>query len=338
MNKKNQQKIIIAICGSYGKTTMKEVLSQVLQEKFQVLASAGNENTPLGISKIINKLTPETEILLLEFGEFMRGDIRDLCRLFPPDIGIITGINEQHTERMGGLSNAVECMFEIAEFAKTLVLNADDSNIVGNWQKFSQKDQKTLFYSANNHDLSSIKSTKIDFDKQNLNWQVALTEESLLDLQKNLKLEAEFEMRDEQGLGNELENWTEKDYENEINNSKNFTEKDLALIKSEVENETWNENENQITQESKIHELKINLLSRYCVGNLIAGVLIGQIVGMEMAEIKRGLQKISPVKHRLEPIWNRQTGVLIIDDSYGGNPDGALAAIDVLANFKNFEN
>lgn len=335
-------KKIIAICGSYGKTTVKEILFQILSTKFKVLQSFGNENTPLGISKLVNKLTNQHQILLLEFGEFVVGDIRGLCKLFPPNIGIITGINNQHNERMGGIDKAIQCMFEMAEFCETLVLNIDDGNVRENWQKYVQKNQEIWFYSSQNNssenDFSkseqnnqknSLKFQKAEFDKENLSWKVEITKKELDNLDSFFVLKNE----------NKLENQTANEITNKVENQIELTREKLAKndqtkLESEIKNDYAFATKNTTEIEIQTEIFKIHLLGKYAVGNLICGLIIGKKLGLTDLEIHLGLQNIKPIKHRLEPIWNEKSQVLVVDDSYNGNIDGVLEAIEVLTRLK----
>lgn len=272
-------KIVIGIVGSYGKTTMKEILQSVLSQKYKVLSTIANYNTPLGISKLIlEKLSKDQQILILEMGEYQKGDIRELCQLFTPDIAVITGINEAHQERMGSLQNAIDCIFEIADFASILILNGDDQRIQENYQKFLS-DKEYYFYSKNSNlkFLTNQNQTKdsslsilqpilnrVTFDKENLNWKFDL-------------------------------------YFQGQNSSKTLA------------------------------NCRLNLLGEYALGNAVAAFILGQILGLHFLQIQEGLAKLKPVKHRLEPIFNPQTQVLVIDDSYNGNLEGVKEAIQVLA-------
>jgi UDP-N-acetylmuramoyl-tripeptide--D-alanyl-D-alanine ligase len=81
-------------------------------------------------------------------------------------------------------------------------------------------------------------------------------------------------------------------------------------------------------------EASVNLLGEYALGDVDAAVKISKSLGMTGEEIKRGIENIKPVKHRLEPI--RSAGdILVIDDAYNGNPDGVKEAIKVLSRFEN---
>src|ERR1019366_2772480 len=95
-----QRAIRIAIAGSFGKTTMREILKTVLAEGKKVSAPPHSYNTPLGISEFTDSLKDdEAEILIFELGEEYRGDIKRLCELVQPEWGIITGVNEAHLEK-----------------------------------------------------------------------------------------------------------------------------------------------------------------------------------------------------------------------------------------------
>ncbi len=165
---------VIGIAGSYGKTSLKNTLATILSTKLNVLATPESVNTPTGISAwLISSLTPTTDVVIIEMGEHYRGDIDYLCRLFKPEIAILNGINEAHAERLGGLSKAIETLFEIltATDSKTQVfLNADDKNVIDNYQKFSRHRDIAFFGSRSNPKIP-IKINKSKFDPQRLAWQ-----------------------------------------------------------------------------------------------------------------------------------------------------------------------
>src|SRR3989339_1238215 len=91
---------IIGVAGSYGKTGMKGMIATVLEEKYQVVKTPESVNTPVGIAKtILNDVNEKTDILVVEIGEYYPGDIKNICSIAPPQIGVITGINEAHLRR-----------------------------------------------------------------------------------------------------------------------------------------------------------------------------------------------------------------------------------------------
>ncbi|MBC7943393.1 hypothetical protein H7X68_02770 [Candidatus Saccharibacteria bacterium] len=106
----------IAIAGSYGKTTAKEILGTVLGEGKRTAFTPGNMNTAIGISCFAQTLDGDEDILIFELGEEQVGDVRDLCNLVQPDVGIITGINEAHLSSFGTLDRTVAAVFELEDY------------------------------------------------------------------------------------------------------------------------------------------------------------------------------------------------------------------------------
>jgi UDP-N-acetylmuramoyl-tripeptide--D-alanyl-D-alanine ligase len=106
----------IAIAGSFGKTTTKEILATVLSESLNVAATPGNMNTPLGVSRFARKLTGREDVLIVEFGEGKVGDVTELCQLSQPTMGIITGINEAHLQNFKTLDQTVATIFELKDY------------------------------------------------------------------------------------------------------------------------------------------------------------------------------------------------------------------------------
>lgn len=129
--------IKIAIAGSFGKTTMKEILSTALAESKKVAATPGNMNTPLGISRFIDTLDGSEEVVIFELGEYYPGDIRDLCDLVQPDMGVITGINEAHLERFKSIDRTIATIYELADYLgdKPLWVNGESKLAYDNLRK-----------------------------------------------------------------------------------------------------------------------------------------------------------------------------------------------------------
>ncbi len=88
--------IKIGITGSYGKTSVKNYLKEMLSVKYRVLATPESFNTPMGISKTVQSMDGSEEVFIAEMGARHVGDIKHLMKLVKPEIGILTGINSQH--------------------------------------------------------------------------------------------------------------------------------------------------------------------------------------------------------------------------------------------------
>ena len=107
---------VIGITGSYGKTSTKHILGCLLSTKYNVLATPESYNTPMGICKVIRgQLRPEHEIFIVEMGAYKRGDIKKLCDLTHPQIGILTSVGPQHLERFKSIDNIVAAKYELIE-------------------------------------------------------------------------------------------------------------------------------------------------------------------------------------------------------------------------------
>lgn len=106
----------IAIAGSYGKTSMREILKTVLSEEKKVSGPPHSYNTLLGISRFVQSLKGDEDILIFELGEYYPGDVRKLCNLVKPQLGVITGVNEAHLEKFKSLDKTVNTVFELAEW------------------------------------------------------------------------------------------------------------------------------------------------------------------------------------------------------------------------------
>lgn len=108
--------LVIGISGSFGKSSTKEFLAEILAEKFNVLKTEGNINTELGVANTILKdLKKEHQVFVCEMAAYRRGEIRNICRFAKPKIGILTGINQQHLALFGSQENIIKAKYELIE-------------------------------------------------------------------------------------------------------------------------------------------------------------------------------------------------------------------------------
>lgn len=107
---------VIGITGSYGKTSTKHYLNRILSEQFEVLMTPGSYNTTLGVIRTIRELMkPYTEIFICEMGAKNIGDIKDICDLVHPSIGIVTAVGPQHLESFKTIENVCRTKFELID-------------------------------------------------------------------------------------------------------------------------------------------------------------------------------------------------------------------------------
>ncbi len=107
---------IIGITGSYGKTTTKCFLRDIMSLRYQTYATPKSYNTLMGISLAINRDLADdyrTEYFISEMGAYVEGEIARICQLTPPDIAIVTEVGPQHLERFGSLENIKRAKYEL---------------------------------------------------------------------------------------------------------------------------------------------------------------------------------------------------------------------------------
>jgi len=113
---KEHKALKIAVAGSYGKTTLKEMLLTVLSEGKKVAATPANLNVPISHARFAKKLSGDEDVLILEYGEGAPGDIAKFAKVTKPDIGIITGLAPAHLDKYKTLQRAGEDIFSLAQY------------------------------------------------------------------------------------------------------------------------------------------------------------------------------------------------------------------------------
>lgn len=240
---------IIGITGSYGKTSLKEILVAVLGSGFKVIATPDNINTDLGIANFILAQISEistAKFFIVEMGAYQIGDIAAICDLVNPDYSLLTGINESHLERFGNLQNTIKAKFELGErTAKKVILNLEDQNVKDNQARFKLPAASGIDYSL----VSDIRA-----------------------------------LPDFSGLSFRYKNY-------------NFS---------------------------------THLLAKHNIILIAMALNLAEELGLGLALAVTPVAEMPFVKHRLEPIWNAQSQLMVIDDSYNGNFQGFISGLEVL--------
>jgi len=124
---------VVAVTGSVGKTSTKEAIASVLAQRYQVVRSRGSFNTDVGVALDLLAIDPDTDVVVLEFGEAYRlGEVRELCALAEPRIGVVTNVSHAHLARMGTLERIAQSIAELPEALPAdgvAVLNGDDFRV-----------------------------------------------------------------------------------------------------------------------------------------------------------------------------------------------------------------
>lgn len=247
--------IKIAITGSYGKTSVKEILKTILSQKFRVLATPYSYNTPMGIALTVKNLDSTHDVFIAEMGARYKNDVKVLTQMVKPQIGILTGINNQHLETMGSIENVMKIKNE-------LFTNMQDGK---GYFSFETEGARKLYeeYQGEKYSVNEPGGEAYATDVS----------------------------RDEFGMTFKLH------------------------LKGE--------------EPVTCHTI---LLGSHSVKNICLASAVAHGLGLSPEEISRGVSRIKAIGHRLELLPNNK-GIIIIDDSYNSNQDGASAAMEVLSSF-----
>ena len=121
---------VVAITGSYGKTTTKGYVTHLVSATLAAVASPASFNNRAGLARTVNEhLADGTEVLVAEMGTYGPGEIAELCRWLKPEISVITAVGPVHLERFGTEDAIVEAKSEILHMASTVILGTDDSRL-----------------------------------------------------------------------------------------------------------------------------------------------------------------------------------------------------------------
>ncbi|MCK5096005.1 MAG: UDP-N-acetylmuramoyl-tripeptide--D-alanyl-D-alanine ligase [Candidatus Pacebacteria bacterium] len=164
---------VIGITGSYGKTSTKEFLDTILSEKFKVVKTEGNNNTNIGVAyTVLNKVSDEYDYFICEMGAYKIGEIAEMCEIVKPQIGILTGINEQHIELFGSIENTMKAKFELIESLPENGLAIINARITNYESRIIKKNVKRFSLD----DAENIKVCRdcIEFNYKNHNFKINL--------------------------------------------------------------------------------------------------------------------------------------------------------------------
>ena len=107
---------VIGITGSYGKTSTKHFLERILSEKYDVVITPGSYNTTMGVIRTIREIIkPYNNIFICEMGAKQKGDIKEICELVHPEIGIVTAVGPMHLETFKSIENIQSTKFELID-------------------------------------------------------------------------------------------------------------------------------------------------------------------------------------------------------------------------------
>ena len=231
---------VVAITGSSGKTTTKEIIASTLGSKYKVFKTPLNHNNEIGLCQTIFATPKDTDVLVLEMGMRGLGEIELLSKYAEPDITIISNIGTAHIGRLGSRENIAKAKCEIVKY------------------------QRGNIFIAHNDEL--IKKT-IDFDGEKIYYSI---------------------------------------------NDVNILEKNVDYSIFEYKNNIY----------------KLNVSGDYNIENALSAINVGIKLGLNIEEIKKGLEQYRPIEKRWESVF--VNGFEIINDSYNANPESMRAFLNTI--------
>lgn len=159
---------IIGITGSFGKTSTKHFLYRILSEKYNVVMTPGNFNTTLGVVRTVREhLKPHHEVFIVEMGAKQSGDIKEICDLVCPTMGIVTSVGEMHLETFGSVENVARTKFELIDALPEGGVGVVNIDSEAAYRHIKSNNIKALTY--------SIENTEADYRATNIAYSATET-------------------------------------------------------------------------------------------------------------------------------------------------------------------
>ncbi|OJJ16429.1 hypothetical protein BKI52_34655 [marine bacterium AO1-C] len=180
---------VIGITGSYGKTSVKHFLTRILSEKYNVVMTPGSYNTPMGVTITVrNHLKPIHEVFVCEMGAKQIGDIKELCDLANPEIGILTAVADQHLDTFGSIQNVQKGKFELIDALPSHGVGYMnfDYEYVRNHAPITHVENHA--YSLNQD--TAYQAKNVEYTPKGMKFSVYYQNEKVLDLETKLMGEA----------------------------------------------------------------------------------------------------------------------------------------------------
>ena len=165
----------VAITGSTGKTTTKDMVATICETKFKTAKTQGNYNNDIGLPLTILSMDEGTEVGIFEMGMDQPGEIHFLATLVKPDIGIITNVGHSHLEKLGSRENILKAKLEVVTYfneANTLIINGDGDILT---ESAAKGNYKTITTGANKN--SDYKVSNIKDNEEGISFDLELAEE-----------------------------------------------------------------------------------------------------------------------------------------------------------------
>jgi len=141
---------VVGVTGSYGKTTTKFVTAAVLARRYQVFKTPDGVNTTMGITRVVREdLRDHHQFFVVEVAAYGPGEIREVCEILRPGLGIVTAVGVQHLERFGTLERIAEAKYELVAalpLDAPAIFNADDPGCMQLAERARDEGRRVLLY------------------------------------------------------------------------------------------------------------------------------------------------------------------------------------------------
>ncbi|OGM18306.1 hypothetical protein A2686_03055 [Candidatus Woesebacteria bacterium RIFCSPHIGHO2_01_FULL_38_10] len=321
--------LVIGVTGSYGKTTTKEFIAQLLSQKYKVAKTPTSQNTEFGIIRsIFANLRKDTEILVVEMGAYKKGEIESICKIVKPEIGVVTGIEPQHLELFGSLENIKKAKYELIESLpkKGMALfNLTNKLCFELFQKAkkAKKDLKVFGYYLENPFHSPSQKTTIVRSWVNAK-NIVLRRDFAPDEAMHHTVLPEASGEDTSSISSgELH----KDGISESNIYLSFEGIKAKFISMDSSGLVF---ETKLSNSKTVNRLSVPFLAGHFLENLLAAIYLARKLGVSWSNIEKGCKSLR-LPEKTMNLSRLKNGNIVIDDTLNSTPKGFESALTFLA-------
>ena len=181
---------VIGITGSYGKTTTKHIVGELLAARFRVFKTPAGVNTTMGITRVIREeLSDQHEIFVVEASAYGPGEIAEVCGIVRPTLGILTAVGVQHLERFGTPERIAEAKYELIAAlpdAGPAVINADDPVCLRLAERARAEGKRVLLYGLEAHPALALRGTILSVSGRGTRFRAATAAGETAELETRL--------------------------------------------------------------------------------------------------------------------------------------------------------
>ena len=312
---------IIALTGSNGKTTTKELIYSVLSTQYNILATQGNLNNHIGVPLTLLKLRPDHQIGIIEMGANHQGEIAQLCQIAQPDIGLITNIGKAHLEGFGGPEGVIKGKSEMYRYiaskpGKQLIVNIDNPILA---KLVTEIFPASTLGSAPTPSLGSVPPSSL-FSVQNSAFTSSPTSFLTYGTNSSASIQGKF-ISAEPNLSFE---WLNPPHNpSHLQQPTNLNQSIPQSYQQAEQHSAQLQNQNQSQSQSLY--IQTQLAGSYNFENALAAIAIGQYFNIDPKNIVAGIQAYLPNNSRSQ--WMKTDNNRILLDAYNANPTSMQAAI-----------